>query len=79
MAEFISLIIGIAALLLGIPIGNWLARATRDESRQGQKWFRRIIILSIIGAVVSLIVRNDSLLFAFAFMAILTSRSLRRK
>ena len=79
MQELARIIIAILVLILGIPIGNWLAKATRDESRQGQRWFKLVVILSMIGAVIGLIIRNDSLLFAFAFMAILTSRSLRRK
>ena len=78
MIEFTKLVIAILVLLLGIPIGNWLARATRDESRQGRKWFRRIVILSIIGAIISLIIGNDALLFGFVFIVIVASRSLRR-
>lgn len=79
MIELIKLIIGIFVLILGIPIGNWLSRATKEELGQGQKWFKRMVIISLIGVLVGLILRNDVLLFSFAFIAIITSRSLKRR
>lgn len=79
MIELIKLIIGVFVLILGIPIGNWLSRATKEELGQGQKWFKRIVIISLIGVLVGLILRNDVLLFSFAFIAIVTSRSLKRR
>ena len=71
-------IVGIILLILGIPIGSLLARYTKEELRQGQKWFKLIVIVSLICAIVSAIIRNDFLLFSFLFVAIVTSRSLRR-
>jgi uncharacterized protein HemY len=79
MIELIKLIIGVFVLILGIPIGNWLSRTTKEELGQGQKWFKRIVIISLIGVLVGLILRNDVLLFSFAFIAIVTSRSLKRR
>jgi hypothetical protein len=78
MQEAIKLLLGIAVLLLGFPIGNYLAKITEDELKSGQKWFKRIILISLIGVVIGLIIRNDVLLFTFAFIAIVTSRSLRK-
>ncbi len=79
MLEIIKILIGIAVLLIGIPLGSWLAHLTKDELKSGQKWFRLIIILAGIGAVVGLVLKNDVLLFSFLFIVVVTSRSLRRK
>lgn len=78
MTEMTNLLIGILVLLLGIPVGNYLAKHTREELKAGQKWFKRIVFLSLAGVLISFIVGNDILLFTFAFIAIVTSRSLRR-
>ena len=79
MKEVIKFLIGIGVLLLGIPIGSYLAKVTKEELKKGQKWFKLIVIVSLIGAIVSLILSNDILLFSFLFIAIVTSRSLRKK
>ncbi len=74
----LNLFIGIIILLLGIPIGNYLAKQTKEELRSGKKWFKRLVILSLLGVLIGLVTGNDVLLFSFAFMAIVTSRSLRK-
>lgn len=73
-----NFLIGILVLFLGIPIGNYLAKITQEELQQGKKWFKLIIFASFIGAIISLILRNDPLLFTFLFILIVTSRSLRK-
>jgi hypothetical protein len=78
MQELIKLLIGIFILFLGIPIGNYLAKVTKEELKAGKRWFKLIIIFSVIGAVVSLIIGNDALLFTFSFIAVVTSRSLKK-
>jgi hypothetical protein len=78
MQQLYQLLIGICVLALGIPIGNLLARATKEELKGGRKYFKILIILSLIGAVIFLIIRNDVLLFSLLFIAIVTSRSLKR-
>ena len=78
MLEIIKFFIGILVLILGIPIGNYLAKWTKEELKAGQIWFRLIIIFSLIGGVVGLIIGNDVLLFSLFFIAIVTSRSLRK-
>ncbi|MEK6830162.1 MAG: hypothetical protein AABY15_08665 [Nanoarchaeota archaeon] len=79
MQEILKIAIGIAILLLGIPIGSYLAQKTKEELKEGQKWFKLIIVASLICSVVSLIIRNDSLFFSFLFIALVTSRSLKQK
>ncbi|MEK6945375.1 MAG: hypothetical protein AABW63_01125 [Nanoarchaeota archaeon] len=76
MNEMFRLILGVIVLFLGIPIGNFLAKITKEELKDGQLWFKLIIIFSSIGAILSLVLKNDFLLFGFLFMAIVTSRSL---
>jgi len=77
MEEFIKLLIGIIILALGFPIGSFLAKTTKEELKSGKKYFSLIIIMGVIGAVTSLILRNDVLMFSFLFICIVTSRSLR--
>ncbi|MFQ5531740.1 MAG: hypothetical protein ACE5ES_03950 [Candidatus Nanoarchaeia archaeon] len=79
MNEIIKLFIGIVVLILGWPIGNYLAKVTKDEQKQGQKWFKLITLLGLIGGVVGLIIRNDVILFSFFFIAIVASRSVKKK
>lgn len=78
MQEIFKLLIGIIILGLGIPIGNILAKQTKEELKSGQKWFKLIIIITLLGALVSAIAQNDFLFFSFLFIAIVTSRSLRK-
>jgi len=78
MQEVYKLLIGITLLILGIFLGNFLARITREELKQGKIYFQYLVIFSLIAAVVFLILENDSLLFAFLFIAIVTSRSVKK-
>lgn len=78
MQELVKLFIGVVILLSGIPLGNFLARVTNDEQEKGQKWFRFIVLIGIIGGFIGLIIGNDIILFTFFFIAIVTSKSLRR-
>ena len=79
MIEIIKLIIGIFVLILAFPLGSYLAKITKEELKQGQKWFKLIILVSLIGIIASLILKNDILLFSFLFIIIVTSRSLKKK
>jgi len=78
MEEVVKIVIGIFVLLLGFPIGNLLAKQTKEELKPGQFWFKLIILASFLGVILSLIFRNDVLLFTFSFIAIVTSRSLSK-
>ena len=79
MQETLKLLIGILVLFLGFPIGKYLAKLTKEELKSGQKWFKLIIILSLIGGVIGLIISNDVLMFSLFFIAVVTSRSLKKK
>ena len=78
MNEMINVIIGIIILLLGIPIGNFLAKITKEELKDGKFWFRLIIMISLISGFIGLVINNDVILFSFFFIAVVTSRSLKR-
>jgi len=78
MEEVYKLVIGVAFLILGFPIGNILAKMTKEELHSGKKYFKTLIIVSLVGAVVFLILGNDALLFGLLFIAIVTSRSLKK-
>ena len=77
MEEYLKLSVGILVLLIGYLIGIFIARQTKEELAEGQKWFKLIILISLIGAVGSLIFGNDALLFGFLFIAITTAGSLK--
>jgi len=78
MKEIFKLLIGVLVLVLGFLIGNFLAKVTKDELKQGRKWFKLIVVLSLVGGLIGLIINNDVLMFSFFFIAIVTSRGLRK-
>ena len=78
MQEIIRLIMGVLFLIIGIPLGSYLAKMTNEELKSGKKWFKLILIICFIGALISLIIKNDVLLFSFLFIAIVTNQSLKR-
>ena len=79
MTEILNILIGTFILILGIPIGNLLAKYTKEELKDGRKWFNLLIFIGLLGGVIGLIIGNDVLMFSFLFIAVVTSRSLRRK
>jgi hypothetical protein len=76
MEEIFKLIIGIFILILGVPIGNLLREKTKDEQKQGRKYFKIIVYSSLVLGFVGLLIGNDWIMFSFFFIAIVTSRSL---
>ena len=51
MQETLKIAIGIAFLLLGIPIGSYLAEKTKEELKQGKKWFKLIIFVNFLNLI----------------------------
>ena len=78
MNEIIKLLIGMVVLIMGIPIGNFLARLTKEELKERKAWFKILIIICLIGGFISLLLKNDIMLFTLFFIAIVTSRSIRK-
>ena len=79
MEEVYKIIIGTGVLILGIPIGFLLAKATKEELASGRIWFKLIVIFSLIGGIAALILKEDVLLFSLLFVAVVTGMSLRKK
>ena len=77
MEDWLKIIIALAVLLLGIPIGNLLARYTKEELKIGKKWFRLLMFAGVIGGVLGLIFQKDAIMFTFFFIAIVAGRSLK--
>lgn len=77
MEDWLKIIIALAVLLLGIPIGNLLAKYTKEELKIGRVWFRFLMLAGVIGGVLGLIFQKDALMFTLFFIAIVSSRSLR--
>ena len=78
MTGILNILIGAFVLILGIPIGNFLAKYTKDESKEGQKWFKIIVFVGIIGGFIGLIIGNDAIMFSLFFISIVSSKSLRK-
>lgn len=77
MNELIKIGLGVVFLIFGWFIGKFLANITLEELKSGKKWFKLIIFVSFIGAITSLIFRNDVLMFTFLFITIVTAGSLK--
>ena len=77
MEDWLKIIIALAVLLLGIPIGNLLARYTKEELKVGKKWFQLLMVLGVVGGLLGLIFQKDALMFTLFFIAIVSSRSLK--
>ncbi len=78
MEEAIRIVVGILFILLGIPVGKFLKKLTPEEMKDGQKYFKSIILVSLIVGTIGLILREDSLMFSCFFIAMVTSQSLKR-
>lgn len=74
-----SLIFGMFVVAAGVPIGDFLYRKTKEEMKSGQKWFKIIVIIGLVCAIVAIFLNNDFLFFSFLFISIVTSRSLAFK
>ncbi len=77
MQEILKLIMGVLILLCGIPIGMFLAKITKEELKDGQKYFKIIIWIGMLGGFVGLVILNDFIMFGLFFIAIVTSQSLK--
>ncbi len=76
MTRLYQYVLAIVMLVLAVPIGNVLAKLTKEELRLGNKWFKILIISTLILALLSLVIGKNDLFFTFLFVAVVTSRSL---
>lgn len=78
MTATINIVAGLIVLGLGFPIGNLLAKTTKEELKAGRFWFSIICILGLLGTLTGLMIGDDAVLFTSAFIAIVASRSLKK-
>ena len=79
MEEVYKFAIGITILFLGIPIGNFLAKITREELKFGKRWFKILALACAIAILPSLFLKNYVMFFSLLFMIVVISRSLKIK
>jgi hypothetical protein len=77
MEEVYSVLIGSGAVILGFFIGKILAKFTKDEIKKGKFWFGIMTFIFGLGAVVSLVLRNDAFFFSFLFFMAVIGGSLK--
>jgi len=77
MEEVTKYILAILVLIVGYFLGIYLKKLTADEQVIGRKYFRIIAIVSATLSLSGLMAGKDWMLFTFAFIAIVTSRSLK--
>jgi len=65
-------------LLTAIPAGFLLAWLTKEELKDGRKWFKLIIALSLAGSVVFLVLKNEAVTLTLVYITIATGISLGR-
>jgi hypothetical protein len=79
MLEVVKILIGVGVLILGVIIGKFLAKYTKEELEGGQIYFKILTIIGLIGGVVGLLVGNDVLLFSMFFIALVTVQSVKKR
>ncbi|OIO80417.1 hypothetical protein AUJ84_03595 [Candidatus Pacearchaeota archaeon CG1_02_32_132] len=69
------MILNLLILFLGVPIGLLIAWLARDELKQGRKWFRIMIILSLLGGLWFWLIGRVyiSLTWGFIFIIVLVA------
>lgn len=55
MESLLQIFIGVILLIISIPAGLLLAHFTQDELKQGRKWFKLIMLTSIIFGIILLL------------------------
>ncbi len=68
----------VITLILSIPAGYWIAWLCRDELIDGRKWFRLVIVVSILLTVIFFLLGNYSVALTMSFIFIVTLISLMK-
>ena len=66
-------------LLTAIPAGFLLAWLTKEELKDGKKWFKLIIAVSLAGSIAFLFLKNEIVTLTLVYMAIVSYISMRKK
>lgn len=75
---WLNYIFAVVFLFLAFPVGNYLARKTKEELKSGKKYIALVFYLSILLSIISLFFRKDYLTFSFLFILIISYQSLRK-
>lgn len=69
------MILNLLILFLAVPIGLLIAWFARDELKQGRKWFRIMVILSLLGGLWFWLIDRIyiSLTWGFIFIIVLVT------
>lgn len=65
-------------IVLAVPLGLWLAWLARDEIMYGRKWFRFIVITSLIGAYAGFLIGRLEITLSCVFIALVSLISLAK-
>lgn len=68
----LSLTLNVIVLILAIPVGLLIARHTRDELSQGRKYFRILIITSILGVIWFWLADFQAIAWTMAFVFVVS-------
>jgi len=78
-----QIILLVVTVLLGYPVGRFIAANTKEELKAGKIWFKLIILICLIGIFASLIfIKGDnliSLIASFIFIILMIYASLKYK
>ncbi len=78
MVDIFKVLIGIIVLTGGYFLGNFLAFKTKEEIEKGQIYFKILTMGGLFGGFVGMIIKNDVIMFSLFFVAVLSSRSLKK-
>lgn len=65
-------ILVLVMLVLSIPLGFWVAWLCRDELVSGRRWFKLVMILSVVGSLVFLVYGEISAALTLFCLAIIS-------
>jgi hypothetical protein len=70
------LFIDVLIFLVSIPVGFLIAGLANDELKQGMKWFKNLMIVSVLGVAGGLFFNLGYLAWTFGFIGIVSGVSL---
>lgn len=80
MNEVIQILLYILLLAISTLSGFVIAKYTKDELKQGKKWFLALMLIGIFGALLSLLLKRIAeaiLLFSIASIAFVSWKKAR--
>ncbi len=79
----LQLILLIAIVLAGWPVGRFIASKTREELQAGKRWFKLIVCACIVAIVLSFFFASGEnlllLVASFAFILLLSLASIEKR